>query len=101
MKSLTRILPAGVSFPKRPGLPWLRQLLPSSPPSDPDVDAAARAQHAAVGLSRDSGRNRIVLAYDQLLGVAVVVIAGVLAGGGLIAQTELQAAVDGFQAGIV
>ena len=30
--------------------------------SDPDVDAAARSEHAAVGLSRDHGRNRVLVA---------------------------------------
>src|SRR5262245_40810927 len=70
--------------------------------SDPDVNAAARTEHAAIGTSRHHGRYRVVFIDHQTLRLAAALVAVVvLAGRRLIAQAELQAAVAGLQSGIV
>src|SRR3954451_14417223 len=45
--------------------------------SNPDVDAAARSGHAAIGASRDGDRNDVVFADDQPVDVAGSVISAV------------------------
>jgi hypothetical protein len=60
--------------------------------SDPDINAAARPEHAAIASSRDRRGDRLVIADDQPLRVAAGFIA-VLSGRGLVAQAELQAAI--------
>src|SRR6201995_1177276 len=60
----------------------------------PDVDAAARTQRAAVGLSRKRGRHAAVLTHQQPLRVAVrlvVALPVLLTRRRLITQRELQA----------
>src|SRR3984893_17473768 len=69
--------------------------------SDPDIDAAARSEHAAIALSRDCRGDGIFVADHQPLRVAWRVVAAVLAGRRLVAQAELQAAVAGLESGVV
>src|SRR5260221_9968885 len=68
--------------------------------SDPDINAAARLEHAAIGSSRDRRGDRLVIADHQPLRVAAGFIA-VLSGRGLVAQAELQAAIAGLQSGVI
>src|SRR3954454_3604909 len=68
--------------------------------SDPDVDAAARTEHAAVAASRRGG-DGVFFADDQALRVGVLLVAVVLARRRLVAQAELQVAVAGRQTGVV
>src|SRR3954452_1152722 len=69
--------------------------------SDPDIDAAACAQHAAVAASRRGGGDDVFFADDQALRVGVLLVAVVLAGRRLVAQAELQVAAAGRQTRVV
>src|SRR5439155_22703988 len=69
--------------------------------SDPDVDAAACAQHAGVAASRRGGGDGVFFADNQALRVGVLLVAVVLAGRRLVAQAELQVAAAGRQARVV
>src|SRR5262249_27431317 len=67
-----------------------------------DIHAAVRSEHAAIGPARNGGRDHLVLADHQPLGIAARLIVVVLVvGRRLVAQAELQAAAAGLQAGIV
>src|ERR1035441_3576271 len=69
--------------------------------SDPDVDAAARSERAAISSSRDCRGDGVFFADHQPLGVAAGLVAAILTGCRLIAQAELQAAAAGLEAGVV
>jgi len=67
----------------------------------PDVDPAASGERASIGPSRERCGNRVFLGNDQPLGVGRGLVAVVLAGRGLIAEAELQAAAGGLQSGVI
>src|SRR3954466_15243404 len=69
--------------------------------SNPDVDAAACAEHAAIAASRRGGRDGVFFADNQALRVGILPVAVVLAGRRLVAQAELQIAAAGRQARVV
>src|SRR5438132_10810358 len=66
---------------------------------NPDIQAAARAEHAAIAAG-DRRRHGLVLGDDQALGVGIGLVA-VLPRGRLVAQRELQAVVAGGEARII
>src|SRR5260370_38653917 len=68
--------------------------------SNPDVYAAARSEHAAIGSARHCSGDGVFVADDQPLRVATGVVAAVLARRGLVAQAELKAAIAGLEAGV-
>src|SRR6266404_4912925 len=68
---------------------------------NPDVDAAARTEHAAIAAAGDDGRHAVFLADDEAMRVGIGLVAVVLPLRGLVAQAELQATIAGRESGAV
>lgn len=68
--------------------------------SNPDIDAAARSEHAAVGSSRDLCRNGVFFGDDDALRIAAGAVVAIAPRRRLVAQAELQSRVAGLQTGV-